>query len=406
MKFTDRGVRNLQAKEKRFEIWEARGLGLRVAPSGLKTWIFLYRFDGKSRRVCLGRYPRLSVAQAHRAHGVAVAQLADGIDPGTLRVREKKSERDAPTIATLAKDYIDKHARPKKRSWKADDATLRRDVLPVWGDRKAKEIRRRDVIDLLDGIVLRGAPIAANRTFAMVRRMFSWAIERDMLEHSPCTHVRRPAPEHRRDRVLSSAELAKLWPALSEASVDDPVRLSLAFMLATAQRLGEILSARWEDIDLAARVWTIPAEKAKNGLAHRVPLSPLAHRLLARARLSGKASKWVFASAWRPDEDETGENVDAPIERHAPRRWIQRNLEALEIEPFTPHDLRRTAASHMTSVGIPRLTVSKILNHAETGITSVYDRHSYDAEKKKALERWALELQRVGTAAAQETGTA
>lgn len=251
MKFTDRGVRNLQPTDKRFEVWEARGLGLRVAPSGLRTWIFLYRFNGKPRRVCLGRYPRLSVAQAHRAHGVAAAQLADGIDPGTLRVREKKSEREAPTIATLAKDYIDKHARPKKRSWKADDATLRRDVLPVWGDRKAKDIRRRDVIDLLDGIVLRGAPIAANRTFAMVRRMFSWAIERDMLEHSPCTHVRRPAPEHRRDRVLSSAELAKLWPVLSEASVDDPVRLSLAFMLTTAQRLGEILSARWEDVDLA-----------------------------------------------------------------------------------------------------------------------------------------------------------
>lgn len=158
-------------------------------------------------------------------------------------------------------------------------------------------------------------------------------------------------------------------------------RIVLKLMLVTAQRKGEIISARWEDIDMVTGWWTIPAERAKNGLPHRVPLSRQAISLLNEARSPAKDSPWVFPS---PKDGHMGET--------APDHAVRRSVEDLGIANFTPHDLRRTAASYMTSIGISRLVVSKILNHVERGITAVYDRHSYDADKRDALTRWSRRL--------------
>jgi integrase len=149
--------------------------------------------------------------------------------------------------------------------------------------------------------------------------------------------------------------------------------------LLTAQRGGEVRAMRWVDVDLETRWWTIPAEVAKNGLAHRVPLSHAAHELLLPLQATA-ASPWVFPSPRLPHRPV--KNVHTPAGR----------LEAQSGVAFVPHDLRRTAASHMTSMGIPRLVVAKILNHSEPGVTRVYDRHSYDAEKRQALEAWGRKV--------------
>lgn len=139
---------------------------------------------------------------------------------------------------------------------------------------------------------------------------------------------------------------------------------------------------RWEDI--SDNLWTIPAERSKNGLPHRVPLSPLALELLGEAEKLAK-SPWVFPGA-NPITHLSGNAVD-----HA----LQSSRKVLELSDLTPHDLRRTAASHMTGMGISRLVVAKILNHAESGITAVYDRHSYDTEKRQALDAWGQRLQEI-----------
>jgi integrase len=383
MKFTDKKIQNLKPKAQRYEEWEGNGFGVRVTPRGVKSFVYLYRFEGKPRRLTLGTYPTMTLAEAHQAHGEAMRKLEQGIDPGAEAVAERAEDRQAPTVAVLADEYLEKWAKPRKRSWREDERILKKDILPEWGRRKAREITRRDVIRLLDGIVDRGAGIMANRTLAAIRKMFNFAVSRDIVPVSPCLAVRSPAPEQQRDRVLTTDEIRALWHGLEGAKMMAAgTKLALKLQLVTGQRKAEIVSAAWDEIDLTDRWWTIPPEKAKNKLAHRVPLSPLALELLQAAKNITIDSPWIFPSP------QTNRHITPEALDHALRRP---GLEALGFT-FVPHDLRRTAASHMTGMGISRLVVSKILNHVERGITAVYDRHSYDREKRQALEAWGCKL--------------
>ncbi|MEW8646647.1 MAG: tyrosine-type recombinase/integrase [Candidatus Thiodiazotropha endolucinida] len=401
MKFTDRKIKNLKPKSERYEIWEGNGLGIRVTPKGVKSWVFIYRYQGKTRRLTLGRYPKMTVAKAHADHGKALLALEKDIDPGTIEVEARRQDRRAPTVKMLVDEYIEKWAKPRKRSWAKDESILDRDVVSEWSKRKAKDITRRDVVLLLDGIVERGAPIQANRTLAVIRKMFNFAVSRDIVPSNPCLQVKAPAPENQRDRVLSAEEIKILWDALSQVdqepaddkevqvSMSKGTALALQFQLLTAQRKGEVAAAAWSEIDLTAKLWAIPAEKSKNKLPHRVPLSPQAISLLEQIKDESKDSTWLFPS---PRGKGKRHILETAID-HAARL----NQEAIGIDHWVPHDLRRTAASLMTSIGITRLVVSKILNHVESGITAVYDRHSYDAEKRHALEAWGRKVDNILT---------
>ncbi|MFZ4580916.1 MAG: tyrosine-type recombinase/integrase [Myxococcota bacterium] len=331
----------------------------------------------------LGTYPEMTVAQAHAALGEAMTAREAGRDPGQTAVQANLAERQAPTFAVLAKLYLELHAAPRKKDkGDRDSRALQRDVVPIIGAMKAETVTRRDVIALLDGIVARGAPIQANRTLALVRKIFNFGIGRDILQQNPCYRVAAPAQEHQRDRVLAEGELQSLLANLSTAAISTESRLALRFQLLTAQRCGEALAVRWDEIDLSTGWWTIPSSKAKNKLAHRVPLSPQALAVLADARGLNPDRQTVFPSP----------RGDRPMVETAVARAVFRNLEHLGAGRFSPHDLRRTAASHMTGMGLSRLVVSKILNHVERGVTAVYDRHSYDSDKRAALDAWGRRL--------------
>ena len=350
------------------------GLGLRVTPGGRKTWFVMYRHHSRLRRYTLGTYPALGLADARQRATDARHSVAHGGDPAAAR----QAARQAPTVAELATQYLDLYAKIHKRSWKGDAWALASDVLPAWGQRKASDVRRRDVVLLLDQIVARGAPIQANRVLALVRKMFNWAISRDLLEHSPCTQVRAPGKEHPRERVLTTEELVAVWTAFTALP---PVwEVYMKVTLLTAQRSGEVRTMQWDDIDLAAAWWTIPGVQVKNGLAHRVPLTASVLALLHQLRSAVGSTPCVFPSPKLQQRPIT--NVDVMA------RMVVRQTGIC----YHTHDLRRTAASHMTSMGISRLVVAKILNHAEPGVTKVYDRHSYDAEKRQALEAWGAQV--------------
>ena len=207
MRLTDRGIAALKAKAKRHEVWEdgRTGLGVRVSTVGRKSWVYMYRFNGKPRRMTLGTYPTISLASVRVKHANAKELLAKGTDPGALHIEKRRAERQAETVQNLADEYLEKWARPRKKSAAEDERILRKDVLPAWGTRKAKSITRRDVILLLDTIVERGAPIAANRTLGVIRRVFNFAISRDLLDTTPVAMVKPPAKENQRERVLSPA---------------------------------------------------------------------------------------------------------------------------------------------------------------------------------------------------------
>ena len=392
MKLTDKGVAALRPRRERYEAWDGDGFGVRVGPRGAKSWVLVYHHQGRSRRMTLGGYPGMGLADARLAAAEARRKLGRGEDPGQALVAQRRAERAAETVSELVSEYLGKHA-SKKRSGAEDRRILEKDVVPLWGRRKAKDITRRDVIALLDGIVERGAPIQANRTLAATRKMFNWAVDRALLPASPCAMMKAPARENRRDRALSRSEIAQLWRGLDDAGMSETIRLALKFQLATAQRKGEVINAEWDEFALDERMWTIPPEKSKNGMAHRVPLAPFALDLLKAIKANAGGARWLFPSP-HTDQPVTGPAVD-----HA----LRNNRDSIGIEDVTPHDLRRTAASHMTSMGINRLVVSKVLNHAESGVTAVYDRHGYDAEKRHALEAWGTRLAEIVQGPAAET---
>ncbi len=367
MRFTDRSIAALKPKTKRYEVWESgrTGLGVRVSPAGRRSWIFMYRFEGRPRRMTLGTYPHLSLANAHVLHAKAREKRERGIDPGMLHVERRRAERYAETIADLIDEYLEKYARPKKRTAAADERALGKEVLPLWGRRKATSITRRDVIKLLDGVVERGSPIMANRLFSVIRRMFAFGIKRDILENSPCFMVEPPAKETPRDRVLSSKEIKTFWTGLEKAKMSAPTRLALKLMLVTGQRRDEIVGAPWSEFDLDTSTWEIPALRTKTSRAHRVPLSSLALDLLAEVRRMGGGSGWLFPSP----------RGDRRMASAAVSHAVRNNLGWIGVTKFTPHDLRRTCASGLAELGIDRLIVGKILGHADRSITGVYDRY-------------------------------
>src|SRR5262249_55497116 len=287
----------------------------------------------------------------------------------------------AETFRELAEDYLERYAKKRKRSWRKDEMALKRDLLPRFGSRKAKAITRRDVYQLLDSIMDRGAPIQANRTFEILRHIFNWGISREIVDLNPCHMIRPPGEEKPREKVLTEDELRAVWQALEP----EHVRIAAMFKLRllTAQRGGEVSTMRRTDLDLHSAWWTIPGEFSKNGLAHRVPLSAVAVRTVNEALAAADEDcPWVFPS---PTSDGPVCSIWKAVKRIRDRCGVD----------FRPHDLRRTAASLMTGMGTSRLTVSKILNHVESNITAVYDRHSYDAEKRQALEAWAVRVEQI-----------
>ena len=380
VKFTARSLDALKhPAEGRVEYWDADrpSFGLRISESGRKTWCVLYRYRGRLRRYTVGTYPPLSLADARRMADDLLHAAAHDKDPAG----EKKADRRADTVSELVELYVDRHAKISKRSWKTDRRVLDRDVTPVWGPRKAKDIKRRDVIEWLDRLMNRGAPIMANRTFEIARKMFAFAVARDLIEVSPFYGVAKAAPEHAREKVLTEDEIRAVWTAMDA----EPPLLGaiLQLRLLTAQRGGEVRAMRWQDVDpdpdtaKGSAWWTIPGEFTKNGRAHRVPLSAPAVEILKEVRRRHRDPTWVFP----------GKKGPQVVVWHSGSRV----REASNVD-FVPHDLRRTAASYMTGMGISRLTVSKILNHSDPSVTKVYDRYGYDAEKRQALDAWARRL--------------
>lgn len=378
MKLSGRAVPKIEPPAKGYRLVgdaEIPGFSVRVTKNGARAFVFQYLSGGRTRRLTIGTWPAWSVTAAREKAKELRRRVESGEDPQA----EKTAARDALTFAEIAALYLERHA-SKKRSGDRDRAYLERDVLPQWGRRKARDIERRDVIALVEAKA-DTAPVAANRLLACVRKVFNFAIGRDLIGASPCLMVKAPTRESRRERVLTEDEICSVWQGIDAAAgVSDAVKGILRLILATAQRPGECCEIERSEIDGAW--WTIPGEKAKNLLAHRVPLNATALEII---RAQPEAGRYVFRG-----------RGERPIQVNALAHAVRR-LDGFGVLNWTPHDLRRTVASHLTGASVSRLVVSRLLNHAEAGVTAVYDRHSYDAEKRSALDAWDRKLRSVLT---------
>ena len=286
MGLTHLQVKKLPPKKHRYEISDGKGLSIRVMPSGAKSWIFRYQFDGMPRRMTLGSYPGIGLADAREKHGTAMRDIQRGIDPGAVALAEKAKRKAAPNFKDLLDEFWEMELE-KSPSGKERRRMVKKDVIVPWGNRKVTDITRRDAVVLLDKVRKR-APIGANRLQGVLVRMFNFAAERGIIEHSPLTGLRRPQ-EKARSRVLSDDEIKKLWSALDIENKDIDIyrvtKLSLKMILLTGQRPGEVAGMAWAEIDEDASFWNIPAGRMKNAEPQRVPLCPMALEIIEHAKV-------------------------------------------------------------------------------------------------------------------------
>jgi hypothetical protein len=263
---------------------DTRGLYLRLYRDS-KVWTYRFQMDHKTSVLRLGTYPVMTLAEARAAAAAAKTKVDEGTDPAaaareaarTAKEAAMRAEAEAdrmPTVEGFAAAYIERYAKPNKRSWAEDERLLRHDVIPVLGAMKLDQVHRRDIIALLDGIRDRGKSVLANRVLAVTRRMFNFAIERGVLEHSPVLRV-KASPEAPRERILSDGEICGLWEATGEGSRMAPAtRLALRVLLLTGQREDEVCGMERSEVDLQDGLWTIPGSRVKNKMTHTVPLAP------------------------------------------------------------------------------------------------------------------------------------
>lgn len=419
MRFTDRSIQALKPKAERYDQWEdgRTGLGLRVSPKGRKSWIFFYRFDGKARRMTLGTYPAVTLADARMAWGKAKKALELGNDPGQAKVADNKANREAETISELITVYMQRHG-SRKRTGAEDERVLRREIEPLWGRKKVASITRKDVIAALDRVEDRGTPVMRNRLLSAIQGLFGVALDRGIIETLPTVRIRR-LPETPRDRKLEPDEIKSLWIGLDSADVDMSavVRLALKFALITGQRRAMVAGTLRSEIDGAAvrdsdegndrGVWIIPAERVKATREtarrpHIVPLSSLALELLAeidelRAKLAAPTktrseplpiSPYLFPSP----------RLGRPINAEAMTRAFRNNLGKLGLDNVTPHDFRRVVDTNLGDLGISRFDRDRVLGHVDRSTGGRhYDLYDYYREKRIALRAWSARLEEIVT---------
>ena len=385
---TDRFVESLRpSDDRRVEVRDTkvRGLILRLSETGRKTWSVLYRrqSDGRRRRYTVGGYPQFSLADARAEAMGILARVARGGDPAADRRRPAGSR--PRTLGDLAERYLARHAKPFKRSGFQDRQMLEKDVLHPLGREPLESIRRSDIAEVVQAIVARGSPIQANRTFEVIRGLYNWALGAGLVETSPCFGLRAPSHEQSRQRVLSLEEIRRFWQALPVAPMSWSTAQILRLCLVSGQRVSEVAGARLSELDFLEREWRLPGSRVKNRSAHIVPLSLFAAELFEEAIERAGATDLIFQSA----------ATKRSITGHAVAKAMSRTLELFDLEDVTPHDLRRTAATGMAKLGVPRLVIDKVLNHVSADrstIAGIYDRHGYQGEKRHALESWASHL--------------
>lgn len=356
------------------------GFGIRVTEHSraqeVGSFVLVARFPGSTNPTArrIGSYPAMSLSEARQIAREWRDDLSGKTDPKAKRAELNRQEarRRANTFSAAFEAFAQDHLTTLRTG-----AVVRRDVLrqafPAWADRPLSEIRRADVHELIQAR-RKQAPIGANRLLSFLKTFFSWAVDRDLIEHSPATGITKQSQENTRDRVLTDDEVRAVWLACD----DDPFGRVVRLLLLTGQRRGEVAGLKWTELDLQSQLWSLPRERTKADRAHRVPLSDAAVSILEACPRTGG---YVFA----------GRRNDAPVVGFAKAK--ERLDERSGVTEWRLHDLRRTAATNMARLGVDRLVISKLLNHAEGGVTFLYDRYSYDSEKKRAMDLWAQKLE-------------
>jgi integrase len=415
---TDAFVRTIEPPTAgRMEVSDLRcaGLTLRITPNKAKTWSLRFR-DPKSRkltRATIGAYPEVTLEQARDKGHSLRREIAAGVNP-VDRKRKDRDEAPGRTFQALADRYMTEHARRHKRTAEADDRALKLHILPEWRARAFAEIGRADVITLCEGIVSAGKPTQANRVQALISKIFSFAVDSDLLSANPCARLKKRSKEVKATRVLTDGEIRLFWGRVAERPNSQRIGQALQLLLLTGARVTELAGAKIEEFDRLAEPeaasWTVPPERSKNGKPHVVPLSRAAIQIVgdlmaeAKKRAGAKVAQFLMVSPADPKKPIDGHSLSVAMTRFGngliadgvDREFTEeegRAIESWRVGRPTAHDLRRTLATRLAKSGIPAEDVSACLNHARRGVTALhYDHYDRLREKRRAFALWAQQI--------------
>ncbi|MGE3550601.1 MAG: tyrosine-type recombinase/integrase [Geobacter sp.] len=414
---TDLAIQKMKRPAHTKWVRDGDGLALCLKP-GLaavwRCWYFIYISPETGKKVYkpLGDYPDLTISSARDEASLLRGELLKSVDPKAkerraaesrakadeeLR-RQREAEASALTVLGLFSEYLNRHALLNKRqsSVREDKRIFDKDIGPSWGERKVADIGRKDFIALLDRYVDR--PALCVNIKALISKMFNFAVEKSLIDINQLHGIKAPVRPVSRERVLTNAEIYKLWTTeLSKSAMSAITKRLVKFCLVTGQRVGEICQIHESQIE--GRWWTIPREFSKNKQIHRVYLTDTALDMLmtplngfyfpshaVRGHIqSNSVSQAIIRNLKdyqpsRPIKDEKVRMVQVPDEKK------------MDLAHFTPHDLRRTFSTGLARLGFRDEVIDAVTNHKKQGIIRVYNRHQYDQEKQQAMVAWEREL--------------
>jgi len=390
-KVTKRSIDELAATAREEFLWDKdlRGFGVKITKTGVKTYVYQYRMGGReapTRRHTIGLHgsPWTPATARQEAERLSL-NVARGIDPNAAELERRRLAVDLAFEPYAARF----RATCGDSGWgKMVERTLRLHVTPHFKRKPINTITRSNIAALLDTISPEKIALRRN-TFAVLRRLFRWAVNRGDIPLSPCSGMDTPPAVVPRDRVLSDAELARIWLAAATAGkLFGPI---VRLLIATGQRREEVSGLDWSEIDQHSRLWTLPKERAKNGIAHLVPLNECAIEVLRG--LCGGQEEWprkgvIFATSG-------GKKYIA----HAKgKQQLDRLISCdghSEMAAWRLHDLRRTLATGFQRLGVRFEVTEAVLNHlsgAKAGVAGTYQRHDWSVEKRQALDQWSKHI--------------
>lgn len=386
MALTDTQLRNAKPRPKAYKLTDGHGLYAEVLPTGGISWRYQYYFEGEREKVVLGTYPVMTLLDAREAHINAQRLLEKGISPAADTRKTRALKKLGETVRDYSKTWIaDSDVTDK---WRGElTAWMKRDVWPAIGDRKLANLKREHVLALIDKIKARGSPHSALRVRNMLAQMFKDAIGRSLMDSNPAREIPANviASPRARERVVSGAEIARLFQLLEGVRTSAQVRGAFRMLLYTLCRLGEVVNATWAEIDLDGALWVVPAARMKMRREHLVPLAPQAVALLRNLHELAYGSRFVFPSQHVDDQPFARPTMNFVLyeierrEREAGRPW----------EHFTPHDLRRTGSTMLHEAGFNTDWIEKALAHEQLGVRKVYNKAQYLDQRRQMLAQWA-----------------
>jgi integrase len=385
--WTDAQIKGLKPKSTRYETYIIKGgLGLRVTPAGVKTWIYRYKIDGKTEKLTIGHYPNMKLHDANVRFLELSNQRREGDNPKTL-IQAQEADRERQKNNTVKKLILDWYTGYVEKNIKRPETIKKQidgDIIPLLGDKELDTLQTVDITVALDIIVERGAPVHANRVLSSIKQAFNSAVSRGRMQHNPAACIRAKdigGTEKPRERYLSLDEIKTLWRFLDsdQNQMALQTKCAIKIILLTGVRTAELRLATFDEFDFEKSLWTIPAEHSKTDSVMKIHLSPQVKALLMELKTTSN-SRYVLS----------GIKANTPLTENALPRAIKRIEDRIGIPSWTAHDLRRTFATQLgEALHIDPVVIEKCLGHKMPRIMATYNKNEMLPQRKEALDRWA-----------------